>query len=119
MSDAVALDRTRLGKLLGLLGSDHPGEIAAAGRAADALIRKAGLTWPDVIAPPSALPLPVPNRDEPVFETTPAAIAFCLRHQAELTPWELGFCLSLQRRRKPPTVKQAKVLQSIFVRLPS
>jgi hypothetical protein len=38
-------------KLLGLLGSDHNGEIAGAGRMADALIRDAGVTWADVIEP--------------------------------------------------------------------
>ena len=36
-------------KLLGLLGSGHDGEIATAGRMADALIRGAGVTWADVI----------------------------------------------------------------------
>ena len=45
------IDRERLIKLLGLLGSDHNGEIAAAARMADALIRDAGVTWADVIAP--------------------------------------------------------------------
>jgi hypothetical protein len=47
----LLIDRERLIKLLGLLGSDHNGEIAAAGRMADALIRDAGVTWADVIAP--------------------------------------------------------------------
>jgi hypothetical protein len=45
------IDRERLIKLLGLLGSDHNGEIASAGRMADALIRDAGVTGADVIAP--------------------------------------------------------------------
>ena len=45
------IDRERLTKLLGLLGSGHDGEVAAAGRMADALIRDAGVTWADVIAP--------------------------------------------------------------------
>ena len=47
----LLIDRERLIKLLGLLGSDHNGEIAAAGRMADALIRDAGVTWADLIAP--------------------------------------------------------------------
>ena len=46
----LLIDRERLIKLLGLLGSAHNGEIAAAGRMADALIRDAGVTWADVIA---------------------------------------------------------------------
>jgi hypothetical protein len=45
------IDRERLIKLLGRLGSAHNGEIAAAGRKADALIRDAGITWADTIAP--------------------------------------------------------------------
>jgi len=43
------IDRDRLSKLLGMLGSAHDGEIANAGRAAHALIRAAGSTWPDVL----------------------------------------------------------------------
>jgi hypothetical protein len=46
----LLIDRETLIKLLGLLGSAHNGEIAAAGRMADALIRDAGITWADVIA---------------------------------------------------------------------
>ena len=51
MGSTLLIDRERLTKLLGLLGSGHNGEIAAAGRIADALIRNAGVTWADVIAP--------------------------------------------------------------------
>jgi hypothetical protein len=45
------VDRGRLAKLCGMLGSSHDGESLAAGRAADALIRHAGLTWPSVLEP--------------------------------------------------------------------
>src|SRR3954467_3308538 len=45
------LDRGRLTKLLGVLGSDQDGEVAAAGRAADQLRRKTGKTWHDIISP--------------------------------------------------------------------
>jgi hypothetical protein len=40
------LDRDKLAKVLGMLGSAHEGEIAAAGRAANQMIRAAGTTWP-------------------------------------------------------------------------
>ena len=56
MSALAEVDRDRLARLLGLLGSDFDGEVANAGRLADKLVRSAGLTWPDVIAP--ALPPP-------------------------------------------------------------
>jgi hypothetical protein len=43
------LDLTRLGKLLGLLGSAFDAERAQAAQAADRLIRGAGMTWPDFV----------------------------------------------------------------------
>jgi hypothetical protein len=47
------LDRERLARILGLLGSAHAGERAAAGAKADQLIRLAGLTWAELIASPA------------------------------------------------------------------
>jgi hypothetical protein len=49
------VDRDRLTRLL---GSAYVGEVAA-GRLADRLVRSAGLTWPDIIAPA----LRSPDRD--------------------------------------------------------
>ena len=43
------LDRDRLSKILGMLGSGHPGKVSAAGKAANALIRDADATWPEVL----------------------------------------------------------------------
>jgi hypothetical protein len=43
--------RERLSKILGLLGSSYDGEVVAAARRADALIRGASLTWRDLIVP--------------------------------------------------------------------
>jgi hypothetical protein len=43
------LDRDKLAKILGLLGSVETGEILSAGRAADALIRNADTSWADVL----------------------------------------------------------------------
>jgi hypothetical protein len=45
--------RTRLVRLLGMLGSAHDGEIANAGRLASQLLRDLGLTWGDIIVPAS------------------------------------------------------------------
>src|SRR3546814_9317382 len=45
--DAADLDR--LGKFLGMLGSDHMGERAAAALKADALVKNAGATWTGLI----------------------------------------------------------------------
>jgi hypothetical protein len=49
-----ALDRDRLAKLLGMLGSDHDGEVVNAARAADRLVRRSGLRWPDIAMPAAA-----------------------------------------------------------------
>jgi HPt (histidine-containing phosphotransfer) domain-containing protein len=43
------LDRGKLAKILGLLGSTENGEIISAGRTADALIRKANTSWAEVL----------------------------------------------------------------------
>jgi hypothetical protein len=43
------LDRDKLAKILGLLGSAESGEILSAGRAADALIRNANTSWAEVL----------------------------------------------------------------------
>ena len=56
MNALAEADRERLARLLGMLGSAFDGEVANAGRLADKLVRGAGLTWPDIIAP--ALPSP-------------------------------------------------------------
>lgn len=49
------LDRRRLAKLLGMLGSAHDGEVVAAGRQVERLRQAAGFTWGQILssAPPS------------------------------------------------------------------
>jgi len=45
----VTLDRDKLAKILGLLGSDKTGEVMSAAQAADALIRSAKTSWAEVL----------------------------------------------------------------------
>jgi len=85
------VDTDRLAKLLGMMGSAHDGKALNAARAADKLVRDAGLTWPDIIAS-SALPI-LPN--------------------SELTAWEHDFLSSLRRQKYPPTPKQREVFDRI------
>ena len=47
-----ALDRDKLAKMLGMLGSRHDGEVAAAGRSAHTLLSDARTTWTEVLTPP-------------------------------------------------------------------
>ena len=86
--------------MLGLLGSDFDGEVANAGRLADKLVRSAGLTWPDIIAPA----LPPPDHDhrgdtaaDPLRGDWRAMAAACTRFPHLLDKWEWQFLSGLQR----------------------
>lgn len=109
----------RLAKLLGLLGSDHDGEVANAGRAADRLLRQAGLTWFDIIARP-----PQQRRDEVDQHAHAHAgprhaheAAWALQRPHLLTEWEKGFLGDLTRRHGPLSAKQRTCLDRILARL--
>ena len=45
-------DAARLTRVLGMLGSEHAGERAAAALAADRLIKRLGLSWQEILTPP-------------------------------------------------------------------
>src|SRR3954462_2039623 len=104
----------KLAKVLGMLGSDHDGEIAAAGRRAHAMVKGAGLTWNQVLAPansPPESPYRPPRRWRRPASASDAA-ALCLQWGEVLTDWETDFCRSLVGRyRLSP--KQSEVLNRI------
>jgi hypothetical protein len=66
-------ERARLAAILGMLGSDHAGERAAAGLHAEAFRKKHRLTWAELLAlqpepePPRYEPPPPPPPPEPVW----------------------------------------------------
>jgi hypothetical protein len=97
----------RLVKLLGMLGSDHPGEVANAGTAAHRLLQSAGLTWADIIAAPmtkAAWREPTDWRD---------AVAICLGLiDAPLTDWDRRFLFGIAGREML-TDRQAGQLERI------
>src|ERR1700719_372642 len=80
---AAALDRDRLARGLGMMGSAHDGEALAAARQAERLRAEAGLTWGEILLPR----LPAPRRQHHV-ETFADAIEFVLDNEQELTAWE-------------------------------
>lgn len=104
--------RTRLAAILGLLGSDHAGEVAAAGAAATRLLRAAGLTWTDLLSPVGiqAAPSTRPTGDRSMAEAT------CRRYAGQLTAWECSFLDGIARRRSL-TRKQAATLHNIAAEL--
>ena len=81
----------RLIKLLGMLGSAHDGERAAAGLKAHELIRRHGLCWSDILlaAPPPTTPPKLGWRDK---------VAACTAHQHCLNARERAFVASLARK---------------------
>lgn len=44
-------DRIKLARILGMLGSDHAGERAAAARATHRMVKAPGLTWWELMSP--------------------------------------------------------------------
>jgi hypothetical protein len=91
-----------LTKLLGMLGSEHDGEVLNAGRFADQFVRQLGLQWSDIIVAP------------PEWQ---AMALLCRRQVHLLSPKEQEFVLSTVRWRRHPTDKQLHWLQAIYERL--
>jgi hypothetical protein len=107
--------RRRLIRVLGMLGSDHLGERAAAGALADRLIRESNLTWSDVIG----------GQDLPTYEPPPAyepphpdigwrKLAAAVVASRRATTWERGFCTSILDRGVSLTDRQQITLDRIY-----
>lgn len=111
----ATLDRDRLAKLLGMLGSDHDGEVAAAGRAVSRMLRECGnLTWHEVLG--------VPYGELTITEELGDADAIlrALDDYRYLTEWESGFVRSIRdfvADRGRLTEKQRDVLDRILERI--
>jgi hypothetical protein len=61
---AVKLDRVRLVKVLGMLGSRHDGEVLAAARLAQYMLGQAKMSWADLLdVKPGAEPEPLAQED--------------------------------------------------------
>jgi hypothetical protein len=105
---------SKLVKVLGMLGSAHDGEVAAAGRRADAMVKGAGLSWGDVIAP-AAPRSEQPQRPQRRWRRTTLpsdTAALCLLWPEVLTDWETNFCRSIVGRRRI-SAKQTVVLERL------
>jgi hypothetical protein len=96
----------RLVKLLGMLGSAHDGERAAAGLKAHELIRRHGLQWCDLIV---ATPPKIGWREK---------LRACAAHAHCLNQAERAFVRSMTTWRGTPTEKQLSWLNRIFENLP-
>lgn len=118
----------RLAKFLGMLGSDHIGERAAAGLKATQLIQSHGVTWADLV---QQLNSPAPRRHAPgnsnrgkgrdaYFNWQPVAQACIDSHDQDdvvgpcLSAWEHNFITDiLERDHDNLSEKQADVLRRL------
>lgn len=71
---AAKLDRRRLVKVLGMLGSRHDGEVLAAARLAQYMIGQAKVSWAELLdVKPGEEPEPLPQEDDVQAAATAAA----------------------------------------------
>jgi hypothetical protein len=96
----------RLIKLLGMLGSVHDGERAAAGLKAHEFIRRHGLQWSDIIV---ATPPKIGWREK---------VRACQAYRQLLDHRERAFVDTLELWRGTPTEKQLAWLNRIWENLP-
>jgi hypothetical protein len=102
-------DRARLTKLLGMLGSDHPGERDNAGVAAHRLIQSKGLAWADILATaPAAAPQPLISWRETCAELQ--------KRLGSLRVWEKRFISDLPHFTRI-SAKQRSILAEIAERV--
>ena len=94
-------NRTTLVKVLEILDSGHAGEALAAAKLASTMLREAGLTWDDVLAPE------VQRRgaELPVAAHATGAGPFGYRRDRELSPHEQFFMVLLSPRT-PSDIKR-------------
>ena len=110
MSALAEPDRTRLVKLLGLLGSDHAGERDAAGLAAIRLLKQHGVTWEDALSPRAV------ERRLPETGTWRRTVSRILESGRYIRPWERAFLTDLPNFRRL-SVKQRYVLTEVAKRV--
>jgi hypothetical protein len=97
-----------------MLGSDHAGEVVSAARQAEALRRRAQVTWHEIINPPQVVPLP---RPEPDPTDLGEAISFVRNNRHLLTPRECRFIDSIAGIRRRLSEKQLRVLVRLVQRV--
>ena len=109
---AATSELDKLARILGMLGSEHDGERAAAGLLATRTVREMGTTWSELLRPPAT----------PHLERNPAAIgwrtmvAVCRSRPDLLSAWEREFVASVGRQRQV-SEKQSAVLARLAQRV--
>jgi hypothetical protein len=125
MSDTALLDpqaRDKLIKLLKLLGSQHDGERASAGKMAHELLRQLGLSWSEVIAQPnpfaefeanSKVYARRRNGSQDDSEIWDQKFDLLRAHRDQLNEWEKEFLGNAERYRHHLTPKQQAIVDRL------
>lgn len=103
----------RLAKIAGMFGSEHEGERAAAAAKADALVRKLGLTWQDLISARS-------EGQQDVASAPPSwrqMAQTCGMHAHRLRPREAKFISDMLIARRRPSERQLAWLTRLYERI--
>lgn len=98
------IDRDRLAKLLGLLGSDHPREVVAAAWQAERIRREAGTTWYEIIG--------ARGEGGDAHQT----VRWCREHEHLLTAREQAFLASLAGLRTL-SPRQIEIVEQIAAKV--
>ena len=109
-------ERRKLVAILGMMGSDHDGERAAAAALASRLVRDKGLTWDAVILAdgPETRQAPGGTQDGRGSRWQDSdSLTTCLRWLGELTPWETRFVMDLRQKSRLLTPAQRAKLEQI------
>ena len=129
----MRLDRERLAKLLGMIGSSFDAEALSAARRANELVHEASMTWREVLGQitpkgtksnSSAKPNDRPSRDGDVYNLNDArdieaAIILCAAMGRVLSTWEKRFVSSMAEYNEScyPTDKQLAVLAQLLCKV--
>lgn len=120
MSAAAERAVARLGKTLALLASDHDGERASAGAAADRQLRALGLGWGELVQRafrvPALPPPPCHVRRRPTFDPA-AQLCWPWVCRRFLTGWEASFVESLRQQTWPLSARQRAKLAEVAQRV--
>jgi len=98
----TTFNRATLVKVLEILDSNHAGEALAAAKLASTMVREAGLTWDDVLAPQIASRT---GQALPAAERAIGSGPFGYRRERELSPHEQFFMVLLSPRT-PTEIKR-------------
>ena len=118
MTPLAPAERSRLARVLELLGSPHDGERLAAGAAAHRIVQARGLRWLDVLAGGET---PRPQASAYAWSPPPPAgfaadARACLAQPNLWSAWEAEFLRSIATRRRLSS-KQLQILAQLVERL--